>query len=463
MSDTLVYGLNFPASDMKNMLEQNSHLQNGVRTWTQLFGNANLGTNAQVGALQSDYSDAIAKAYKANYEANNRIVGSGLSDGAVRSAIRQNSATFESAYDTAMQNYLKNMASIQENYANETSAIDEGLTTQAKNLSSLYDYALQYATDELGSIINQESATVTKDGKNGETITTTKDIPLMSEYGLDWVYNTSKDENGNIIKTLKSREQIGKEMLTNNGQLTDKGRQLYDFVFNGPYQNQVKPDGTNVIGFDEWLSGKDAELRDWYVGADVSNYTFAGTNKGTAQQLLGLNSDHNLYNQKDYEDITKNLDTKYGMSTFAKSSMSADKLGRIYDSIAKKNYDNSLKQKKGVPAGKGTGTSVDNDYAKLEKEWNIFADDVRLERDRLLAMAKSDLGEDYDNFVKDNQELLDTLDNALKFKKGMDLRKDSLYTDIESLYDDLLRSVRSYVGGTQAKREKERADKKHGY
>lgn len=460
MSDTLVYGLNFPASDMKNMLEQNSHLQNGIRTWTQLFGNAGLGANTQTGALQSDYSDAIAKAYKANYEANNRIVGSGLSDGAVRSALRQNSATFQSAYDTAMQNYLKNMASIQENYANETSAIDEGLTTQAKNLSSLYDYALQYATDELGAIINQESTTVTEGGKNGKTTTTTEDKPMMSDYGLDWVYNTSKDENGNTIRTIKSREQIGKEMFTNDGQLTDKGRQLYDFVFNGSYQNQIKPDGTNVIGFDEWLSGKDAELRDWYVGADVNNYTFAGTNKGTAQQLLGLNSDHNLYNQKEYEDITKNLNA-YTPATFSRSRLDEKALNNIYATIQKKQQDAIRNQTQGK--GKGTGTSVDNDYARLEKEWNVFADDVRSQRDKLLKMAESDLGEDYANFVKDNQELLNALDSALKFNRGMDLRDDSLYTNIESMYDELLRSVRGYIGGTQARRKKETADKKHGY
>lgn len=460
MSDTLVYGLNFPASDMKNMLEQNSHLQNGIRTWTQLFGNAGLGAGTQTGALQSDYSDAIAQAYKANYEANNRIIGSGLSDGAVRSALRQNSATFQSAYDTAMQNYLKNMASIQENYANETSAIDEGLTTQAKNLSSLYDYALQYATDELGAIINQESTTVTENGKNGKTTTTTEDKPMLSDYGLDWVYNTSKDENGNTIRTVKSREQIGKEMFTNDGQLTDKGRQLYDFVFNGSYQNQIKPDGTNVIGFDEWLSGKDAELRDWYVGADINNYTFAGTNKGTAQQLLGLNSDHNLYNQKDYEDITKNL-TAYTPATFSRSRLDEKALNNIYATIQKKQQDAIRNQTQGK--GKGTGTSVENDYARLEKEWNVFADDVRSQRDKLLKMAESDLGKDYANFVKDNQELLDTLDKALKFNRGMDLRDDSLYTNIESMYDELLRSVRGYIGGTQARRERETADKKHGY
>ena len=62
----LQYGMNFLASDMRNILEQHRDVQNGVRTWQKLFGNASLGNQAQVGALKADYTDAITQAYKSN-------------------------------------------------------------------------------------------------------------------------------------------------------------------------------------------------------------------------------------------------------------------------------------------------------------------------------------------------------------------------------------------------------------
>lgn len=298
----LRYGMNITASDMKKLLEENDKQQSGVRSWRQLFGNASLGYEAQSRALRSDYASAIAEAYKSNLAQQNALIASGLSTGATKEMIGANRRDLQNAYDTYIRNYNQNASGIAENYNAEVSSINQALTERATNFANLYDSAYKYLSEELAGSSFANPA--------GET------IDVLTDQGLDWLY--TKDAEGNLTTDLMPWHDLSNILFNSNGVMTDRGREFYDAMFNLPQQEWQNAAGERTRTFDEWLSQQtdtfgnyDAtnlpgmaktgkELRDWWVSQDDFNYTFAGTNKGTAQSSIGLESaDQNYVGDKD--------------------------------------------------------------------------------------------------------------------------------------------------------------------
>lgn len=83
----LKYGTNFLASDIAKVLEKSNKQKEGIRTWSQLFGNASLGFGAQSDAITSNYASAMREAYTANFNQRNKILTGGLSQGYTQQAL----------------------------------------------------------------------------------------------------------------------------------------------------------------------------------------------------------------------------------------------------------------------------------------------------------------------------------------------------------------------------------------
>lgn len=254
---SLQYGVNLPASNVKAYLEKNDIQQDGVRSWQKLFGNASLGFNAQSDNLKSYYSDAMNKAYANNFEQKNNIIGSGLSNGSTQRYLGINAQELNDTYEKYINNYGKDAADLSADYGTEVSAIDADLNKRAENFSSLFNSAYDYLSSELSN------------------------TDYLQERGLNWLV----DEKTNELKDWNSLE-----LFDDNQQLTDKGTTFFKEIYNAQPQTFVKDDGTNAKSFDEWLSNTNSELRDWWVSSDDFNSTFAGTNKGTANVILGRES-----------------------------------------------------------------------------------------------------------------------------------------------------------------------------
>jgi hypothetical protein len=293
-------GFNITASDAKALLERNDKQKSGVRTWRQLFGNASLGYSAQKDRLTTDYAGAIAAAYESNFRQNNAIMNAGLNVGATKSLLNQSRANLQSAYETYVRNYGKDMTTLNENYTNEASAINAELTGRAQNLSNLYANAYKYLSDELFGASRLIDGTA-KNGakairdKNGN-ITGYEKVRqnYFKEHGLDWTL----DETGK----LRAWNDIATELVDEDGNLKAEGIAFFDQMFNSTYEPYTHQKGNrNIYGFDEWLSNVDPKLRDWWASQDNYNYTRAGTNAGTAKSLLGLESTDVKYNKSDYE------------------------------------------------------------------------------------------------------------------------------------------------------------------
>ena len=311
----LQYGLNFTASDIKNMLVENDKRQSGIRSWAQLFGNASLGQQAQSNALRSDYSDIIAQAYKANFEQQNAIRSSGLSEGAIKQALNMSRQDLSNTYNAYLQNYQQNLAEIDKAYSEEVGIISGALDERAQNFANLYNSAYDYLSSELfGATMtyDDQNNPIYTEGKNPE-ITGYEQInrDYLTEHNLAWVLD---EENGNV----KDWNTLSKLLVDDNGYITDQGRQFFDALFNATPQEYMRTDEKGneyqARSFDKWLSDTNPELREWLASADAFNYTFNGSNLGTAKAMLGMEStDYNA-------ETNEMLDTSKGNKTSGTSN-----------------------------------------------------------------------------------------------------------------------------------------------
>lgn len=406
----LKYGMNITASDMKSLLEKNDKLQTGVRTWRQLFGNASLGYNAQSDALSTYYGDAISKAYASSFKQNDAIVGAGLNTGMMREMLTASRNDLHTAYETYVHNYNSAAEQIAENYSNEVGVIDEALTERATNFSDLYNNAYKYLSDEVfgstrnaeGNASNGATPIYEGEGENAK-ITGYSDVTYdyMDEHGLSWLYE--EDETGE--RKLRSWESISHDLMNDDGTLTKKGVMFFDQMFNTPYEEYVRTnkDGEEIAirSFDKWLSDTNSELRDWWVSQDPFNYTFAGTNRGTSQTIMGRES----------------TDTKYAPHQYASTRSMSDILG--VNESARRKFDKSSEKFEGA---------VNDVYTRFKRKMG---------------------GDAYMQFQSENKEFLDEYTKILETAKAETKDSKSFSDDTATLvnkwYDELLRRMDIYI------------------
>ena len=479
----LQYGMNITASDMRSLLEKNDKQQSGVRTWRQLFGNASLGFNAQSDAITTDYSDAIAKAYKANFEQNNAIMGAGLSTGVTKEMLSQSRNDLHTAYETYVRNYGNDVATAAETYGEEVGAIDTALTERATNFSNLYNSAYKYLSEELFGATqtadgNAENGAVAKyEGEGKDTkFVGYEDInrDYINEHGLQWIYRL--DENGNPTTELRDWDSLSHDLFNNDRTLTKRGVAFFDQMFNTPYEAYTHVSGDRDIrSFDEWLSEQEdtydnydatnlpgmakngRELRNWWVSPDTFNYTFAGTNKGTAQSLIGRESTDNIYSAYEYADT-------HGMSEFTKfdfgesSEIFQQAMSKFAwaEEWARQCVElNALTQKTSMnsdnPYYITTTYTADKQYAEARTAWQTYynsVSDMYTKLDKFFTEKMS--SPMASQFWKENTALRTEYENLMSQAKSSEYYNKDIANSINKWYNNLLKQMNAYI-------------KKHGY
>lgn len=266
----LQYGLNFPVSNIKQLLEQNDTQQSGVRSWRQLLGGASLGYNAQTDALTTDYSAAMAQAYKANFEQNANIMGSGISAGGTKQLLSMSRQDLQNTYDTYIRNYAQNISSAAENYGEEVELIDTALTERATNISNTLKSLKDYYSTEISA-------------------------DYLKENYLNWLLYTDEEAAADTSKltiagTPRTTRDIEQLLFDETGALTDYGKEFISSMTNAMPQKYMTQTGERMRSFDEFLSDTNPELREWFVSEDPFNYTTAGSNRGTFNVMTGSES-----------------------------------------------------------------------------------------------------------------------------------------------------------------------------
>lgn len=263
------YGSSIPASDVANILQQTDRQANGVQTWRQLFGNAALGYQSNLGTLQKDFSDAISQAYSSNLAQQGVIASSGLAAGS-RNYLQENlSKELSSVYENYVNNYRKAQQEAQQSYSNEYGIIAEELGTRAKNIATLYN---ESAYDFLSYLYEQDK---------------------LKDLNLGWL--TSYDEQDNTYNLLSKDELLNKLFDTETNEMNAYGREFFDAMFN--FQG-----AKGINSFGRWLSETNPELAEWMLEQDI--YDASGnTNLEKVKQIIGISGDYS-------SDISKYIDTR---------------------------------------------------------------------------------------------------------------------------------------------------------
>lgn len=434
----LQYGMNFLASDMRNILEQHRDVQNGVRTWQKLFGNASLGNQAQVGALKADYTDAITQAYKSNLAQRNAILGAGLSAGSTDALLEANRQNLHNTYKQYVGSYNSDMATLNQNYQQEVGAISDALDERAKNFSDLYNSAYKYVTDRLsGASLSRDNMNKpTYDEKGNFTGYEQDNISYLDAAKLDWL----KDAEGNLF----SWNQISNQLVNTDGTLNEKGREFFDKVFNAMPQGYLDEEGEKVEGFDEWLSKENSALRDWMISSDEFSQNKVGTNLGTAKSMLGLEADDFSganFNYLDENDISRTITNAQTYFTELMRDREAfDIFDREYHMHTLYNkYNDNIK------VGDILEESVAMKQAKRDADeaWVKYVDKMDTQHSDFLDELKIALGsEKYNQFIETGagREYNDLMDKA---RKGT--YDKSLYNELNKAYSDFIARAQSYM------------------
>lgn len=403
----LKYGLNFTASDIAPFLEQNDILQNNVRSWRQLFGNASIGYESQKGLLQNDYTTAIADAYNAHLLQREGIYRAGLSASDTGAMLRTHDRNLADAYDTYLQKYREGLGALGTAYATEIGDIQKGLTDRAQNFADLYSSAYKYWTDELSksSMLVDDTTKPIYEGEGKKAVATGEyektPLSLATEYGFGDLF----DAQGQILPW----EEASHLFINNEGVLTDRGRQFFDQTFN------IKPEGYSWIddkgdthttrGFTQWLSDTNSDLYTWAMSPDGYDYTRAGTNLGTAKSIVGLESDDTAYRNHEYADWSN-------LSTYDKDFDAAEKnVIAAFDAIDPKMDPSVTPAIDYITDRFKRPKRVKTAQAELAQYINLATQ----QHNDLLSFAKQSLGsQEFADFQKTNASLVNEYDSIRK-------------------------------------------------
>lgn len=497
----LQFGVNMPASNIKRMLEKNNKQQSGIRTWRQLFGGASLDFGAKKDALTSDYSSAIAEAYKANFERKNSILGLGLSQGNTERYIGMTQQELFNTYNKFMENYAANLQQAASDYAKEVTDYDNALTERATNFSKLFNKAYDYLKTELygatrtRNMMNEDGTPVLemsgkgkkakpiKDEK-GQNIIRTEQVEYLKENGLDWLLVSAEEASKDpslVEGQLKDWNTIAKDYIFDSDmQLTEQGKLFFDAIFNASPQ-QFVTNGEPTRSFDKWLSDTDSDLREWLVSQDPFNYTFAGTNRGTANIILGGESEQMkqnvpqqiLKNAKDggYDKMLKSRLSK-GINTIENVNKKyADELAKIEK--ARSDYESNIyielidQSQKGIwgalqeEKAKEIGVqSLMTDYAR---DYNKTIDaNIKNFKSELTKLLGKNMAEDFwenyggniDKIYKEAKEIISKATKSGELKYALNICKELQKLDFDKALNQLYRDLKLYIDITYDRNKK---------
>ena len=422
------YGINILSSDIRNILEKNNKQQSGVRTWRQLFGNASLGYENQADSLKSYYSDVMAQAYKSNLAQQNNIMGAGLNVGATNELISLTRQNLQDAYNNYIKNYAANLNTAATAYSKEIDAISQALTERADNFAKLYNYAYNYLSEELSSSVDSTGKT------------------YLDANDMSWMY-----EGEGIDRKLASWNNIASKLKNDDGSLNEQGKAFFDQIFNARPEGFKNDTGDNTKTFGEWLSEKDNDLYNWLVSQDLFNYTFAGTNLGTAKVIIGRDSTNDVYNKENYIDITD-------MEAFANLNIDDKK---VLDSVAaldaaKKAYEDGLARGQKIKYNPYRDLAY-YDVIKLKgsvevakknavDEWKSYQKKVNEQYTKLTDLFKSKISsETYSKFNNDNEALLAEFTDTVNKMKQSELPSKYLIDKCKELYNKIYNNMMSVL------------------
>ena len=342
----------FTKAGIRSELERLNRDTSGQRTWGQAYGAIDLAQQSAMANVEQDYAASMNQAYQSALQNKAAIVGSNVGTGYKTEAIASIDDALASAYDSYLQNYLQNQATISEN-------MGEYRSTVTKNLEQQADYVQRYEQahwDYLRKMYDMH--------QKGDLAGSGYYDPF-EEANWKKYLNIATDEAGVETETgLMNEALMLSKFMDNEGNLTQAGIDFYEQM----EQDMAQRADTQAYTFQDYLRGekKYEDLPEWANTQYAFSYdpTHDGTTTGQSMfnTMFGRMSQDNVYSfaerqygleqgeieaaYEPFKSAVENLNALMADSASAKKVDAAfDEVISQYDALAKsfKYTDNSLR------------------------------------------------------------------------------------------------------------------------
>ncbi len=398
-----------------------------------------LAAEAQKGAYQSQYEQALDKAYASSLEQRSNILNSNLIAGSKKQLLSETDQALSDAYASYLQTMQSGITEVEQNAAKQYASIDESLTdvkeqadkllnTEASNIVKGIDYAFDYL---------QEVAT---QAEQQGTLEQLAQDPNWARY-----FKSTTDEAGNTLYQLMSRDELSASRIDletgeqlglydSMGNLTKAGEDFFDQMLNFDWtSNELLQD---MQSYGSFVAGKDRDFYNWLAGENA--YSIApdalgrNLNIGVLREAMGLSSSDETYRQQE----------RRVLSTSERNQLGAETVNALLGfNFTADDYSEFAKQ-------------YDISDAKYASEIASTLDTKKLDNLRTLYKQR---GQDTSTIDK-LQEMLLVKDEYESAKKEVDFIEKSLKRNYPS-YAKMLKGDFSGVSGVAAKIAKADIDK----
>lgn len=342
----------FTKAGIRSELERLNRDYSGQRTWGQAYGAINLAEQSAMANVEQDYAASMNQAYQSALQNKAAIAGSNVGTGYKTEAIASIDDALSSAYDSYLQNYLQNRATVAEN-------MDTYRGTVTKNLEQQADYVQRYEQahwDYLRKMYEMHQKGELESGGYYDP---------FEEANWKKYLNITTDEAGVETEAgLMNEALMLSKFMDNEGNLTQAGVDFYEQM----EQDMAQRTDVQAYTFQDYLRGEKQykDLPEWANTQYAFSYdpTVQGDTTGQSMfnTMFGRMSQDNVYTfaerkygmtsgqlEKSYEPFksaVENLNTLMADSASAKKVDAAfDEVIAQYDKLAKDfNYtDNSLR------------------------------------------------------------------------------------------------------------------------
>lgn len=265
-----------------------------------------LAAEAQKGAYQTQYEQALDRAYQANLEQRSNILNSNLIAGSKKQLLSETDQALSDAYASYLQTMQSGIAGVEQSAAKQYTAIDESLAdvkqqadkllnTEASNIVKGIDYAFDY--------LQEVASQAEKQG----TLEQLAQDPNWARY-----FKSTTDEAGNTLYQLMSRDELSASRIDletgeqlglydSMGNLTKAGQDFFDQMLNFDWTgNELLQD---VQSYGSFVAGKDKDFYNWLAGENAYSVTpdalGRNLNVGVLREAMGLKSSDETYRQQE--------------------------------------------------------------------------------------------------------------------------------------------------------------------
>lgn len=278
----------------------NLALMNVAKAESTGIAGVDVAAQKQAALLQEDYSTDILEAYDTSIAQQNAIMASNLGQGYKAKMSMDLETDLDKAYDSFLRNYQSNLSNIESDAYTKFQNIISNATQQRTQLEGM--------SENVNAEIENISNNVAKFGNSFagyankllNVLTNMSDSSLLLDLQNDPAWSDifgviTENQDGTFTINPSAFNAL---LFDENNELTDKGREIINLLWNAPQQ-------LGIYSMGDYLSETDPELYEWLLGQSQYSNQWADINGNynnisMALGLFGLDPSQ-VYELKGYD------------------------------------------------------------------------------------------------------------------------------------------------------------------